>query len=77
STHSKNFLTLILTHHKAKSLAIKAFIIPFVQRFLSFYEQSDTLSGSLSPFCLRASTCQSRTAIAWAEVNANLRRFTP
>ncbi|MCA7026203.1 hypothetical protein K9F17_20370, partial [Stenotrophomonas acidaminiphila] len=59
------------------SLAIKAFIIPFVQRFLSFYEQSDTLSGSLSPFCLRASTCQSRTAIAWAEVNANLRRFTP
>ncbi len=45
----KKFLTLILPTTKQKVLQSRLFSIPFIQRFLGFYEQSNTLSGSLLP----------------------------
>lgn len=62
STHSKNLLTLILSHHKAKSLTIKAFHYPFhskVSRLLRAVQHTQR-------FAVTASLC-SATAIAWAE----------
>ena len=42
--------TYILSQKCKKALQSRLFIIPFIQRFLGFYEQSNTLGGSLLPY---------------------------
>ena len=43
-------MSSFLFEYKQKALKPRLFIIPFVQGVLGFYEQSNTLGGSLLPY---------------------------